>query len=49
MAIGTQYIQVEPIGFGLSPFGHPSDDKNEIEYGRGFGEPLTRYIDNEED
>jgi hypothetical protein len=40
----TEYRQVEPNpGFGKTSFGNPSDDPEEKEYGRGFGDIKTKH------
>ena len=41
----TDYKDVEPAGFGRTPFGSPSDDDDQKEFGRGFGDPTTQYTD----
>lgn len=47
--MSTTYTQIEPLGFGLSPFGEVATDKIEIEFGRGFGDLKTVYVeDNDE-
>jgi len=38
----TPIKKVEPIGFGISQFGNPNN-KEEKEYGRGFGDPKTKH------
>jgi len=43
--MATKHTQIEPIGFGLSPFGDPSAEKEEIEFGRGFGDPTTQHTE----
>lgn len=39
----TPVIQIEPIGFGLAPWGEETANKLEKMYGRGFGDPITQY------
>ena len=47
--MATTDTQIEPLGFGLSPFGEESTSKIEIEFGRGFGDFKTAYVeDNDE-
>ena len=46
---GTPIHQLEPWGFGISPFGDPSSISGEIKHHiRGFGDPLTKYTENNE-
>ena len=40
--MATKDYPLEPSGFGLESFGNPSDDRNEKEYGKGFGDPKTQ-------
>lgn len=47
--VGGTISQIEPIGFGLMPFGDPSENKLTKEYGRGFGDPKTRYTNNNDE
>lgn len=53
MATSVTYVNWEPFddyqGFGRTPFGDPSSDKDALEYGRGFGDPTTDYTENEDD
>lgn len=44
-ATSTVWSQLEPIGFGLAPFGDPSnlDDSLKI-HQRGFGDPRTSWV-----
>ena len=41
----TTYQKIEPIGAGRLPAGDPADDKLEIEYGRGAGDPTTTHTE----
>ena len=50
----TKWTQLEPPGFGLSPFGHPSTGKlpetgEDVSilkpHDRGFGEPTTVWTE----
>ena len=52
--MATTWKQLEPIGFGLSPFGHPSSGLDPVTgedirifsiHDRGFGEPTTKWTD----
>ena len=49
MTIGTTYTDIEPIGFGLSPFGDAESATDEMEFGRGFGDATTVYTTYEDD
>ena len=47
--MSTEYTKIEPMqGFGKTLFGNKSE-KEEIEYGRGFGDPTTDYIEVNDD
>lgn len=43
MADTTEWSQIEPTGFGLSPFGDPDTDKTLSIHSRGFGDPPTNW------
>lgn len=40
----SDWTQLEPIGFGLSPFGSPSGGEFKI-HDRGFGDPRTVWAE----
>ena len=42
----TEWTQLVPMGFGLSPFGDPTDMDRAISiHIRGFGDPTTEWKD----
>ena len=42
----TEYIQLEPTGFGYMPFGDPSTVEKPIRiHMRGFGDPKTTWTE----
>jgi len=46
----TTWKQLEPSGFGVSPFGTPSDTDDTIKiHLRGFGDPLTPWVNHSGD
>jgi len=48
---GTKWTQLEPIGFGLSPFGDPTTgiDSGLKIHIRGFGDPTTKWTEHSGD
>jgi len=42
----TQWTQLEPMGFGLSPFGDPTEIESGLKiHIRGFGDPTTKWTE----
>jgi len=45
----TLHLQLEPPGFGIMPFGDPTNLTGEIKaHIRGFGDPTTKHTENNE-
>lgn len=45
-AVATKWTQLEPIGFGLAPFGDASDLEAGLKiHSRGFGDPSTKWTE----